>query len=140
MLQGQMLVLQMKKAFVIVMTCALAILPAAGCAATPRVKTDRLQEELDLLVTKLLKEQKVPGVSIAIVQGEKILLAKGYGFADMSKGVPVKPETRFQIGSVSKTLTAWGVMKLVERGLINLDAPIDRYLKRWHLPKTEFDN
>jgi CubicO group peptidase (beta-lactamase class C family) len=94
-----------------------------------------LEAELDVLVPKLLKEQDVPGVSIAVIQNGNVTLAKGYGLADKSKGAPVKSETRFQIGSVSKSLTAWGVMKLVERDLVELDAPVDRYLKRWHLPK-----
>src|SRR5262245_1700499 len=122
------------------MTCVMTFFLVAGCAAVQQVNPDSLETELDILVPKLLYEQSVPGVSIAIVQGGTIIMAKGYGFSNKNKGTPVKPETHFQIGSVSKTLTAWGVMKLVERGLVELDAPVDGYLKRWHLPKTEFDN
>lgn len=53
---------------------------------------------------------------------------------------PVDGDTLFQVASLSKWTTAWGVMKLVEQGRIDLDAPISRYLTRWHLPQAAFDN
>lgn len=46
------------------------------------------------------------------------------------------PATVFNVGSISKTVTAWGVLKLVERGVISLDDPVERYLRRWHLPAS----
>lgn len=58
----------------------------------------------------------------------------------VSRGAPVDRDTQFQVASLSKWATAWGVMALVERGKINLDAPVSRYLTRWQLPATEFDN
>lgn len=79
-------------------------------------------------------------MSLAVVRGGSVVLAKGYGLADKRAGTPVRPETRFQIGSVSKSLTAWAVMTLAAGGRVELDAPVDRYLRRWHLPKSDFDN
>ena len=58
----------------------------------------------------------------------------------VSRGVPVDQDTQFQVGSLSKWVTAWGVMALVERGKIDLDAPVSRYLTRWQLPAGDFDN
>ncbi len=58
----------------------------------------------------------------------------------VSKGVPVNRDTQFQVASLSKWATAWGVMKLVEEGRIDLDAPVSRYLTRWRLPASKFDN
>ena len=52
----------------------------------------------------------------------------------------VNRETVFATASMSKWITAWGVMKLVEDGKLDLDKPVDEYLKRWHLPSTKFDN
>jgi len=109
-----------------------------GRGEPPKAAT--LEAEFDALVPKLLAEKGVPGVSIAVVQGGKITLEKAYGLADKAKKKPVTSQTRFQIGSISKTLAAWAVMTLVDRGQVELDAPIDRYLKRWHLPKSEFDS
>ena len=57
-----------------------------------------------------------------------------------SVGEPVDRDTVFQVASLSKWITAWGVMALVERGRLDLDAPVSRYLTRWALPETGFDN
>lgn len=57
-----------------------------------------------------------------------------------SHGRPVDQDSLFQVASVSKWLTAWGVMTLVEQGRIDLDAPVSRYLTRWRLPESAFDN
>ncbi len=58
----------------------------------------------------------------------------------VSKGAPVDRDTRFQVASLSKWVTALGVMTLVEQGKIDLDAPVSTYLTRWKLPPSEFDN
>ncbi len=57
-----------------------------------------------------------------------------------SVSVPVDADSIFQAASISKWLTAWGVLRLVEAGRVDLDAPVDRYLRRWHLPPSNFDN
>ena len=57
----------------------------------------------------------------------------------VSQGKPIGPQSRFQVASLSKWLTAWGVMTLVEDGRIDLDAPVETYLTRWHLPDGPFD-
>jgi CubicO group peptidase (beta-lactamase class C family) len=57
-----------------------------------------------------------------------------------SIGEPVDASSLYQMASVSKWVTSWGVMALVERGAIDLDAPISRYLVRWELPESGFDN
>ena len=49
------------------------------------------------------------------------------------------PTTGFNVGSISKTIAAWGVMTLVEQGRIDLDAPVATYLTRWSLPESGFD-
>jgi CubicO group peptidase (beta-lactamase class C family) len=56
----------------------------------------------------------------------------------MSIGKPVSGDTMFQLASVSKWVTTWGVMTLVEEGRIDLDAPVSRYLKRWQLPPGDY--
>ena len=57
-----------------------------------------------------------------------------------SHGRAVDGQSLFQVASMSKWLTAWGVMRLVESGRIDLDAPVSRYLHRWKLPPSAFDN
>jgi CubicO group peptidase (beta-lactamase class C family) len=64
----------------------------------------------------------------------------GYGFANVASGTRVTSETVFNVGSISKSPTAWAVMQLVDQGKVDLDLPVDSYLKRWHLPASSFDN
>src|SRR5690349_14806810 len=79
-----------------------------------------------------MRELRVPGLAVAIVQGEQIVHLKGFGFAD-GAAQPVTPQTPFIIGSTTKSFTALAVMQLVEAGKIELDAPIQRYLPSFHL-------
>lgn len=72
---------------------------------------------------------RAPGFSIAVGQTEKILWAEGFGFADIAAQKPVTPRILFRIGSVSKPLTAVGLMLLVEQHKINLDADIHKYVR-----------
>ena len=58
----------------------------------------------------------------------------------MAAGRPVDGDTVFQAASISKTLTAWGVMRLVEQGALELDAPVGRYLTRWQLPPSPYNH
>ena len=70
------------------------------------------------------------------------LIANGRAVAThfVSVGKPVDGDSRFQVASMSKWITAWGVMTLVEAGKLDLDKPVSLYLKRWKLPKGKFDN
>jgi CubicO group peptidase (beta-lactamase class C family) len=87
-----------------------------------------LAETVDTYVTEQMDIDGIPGVSLAIVQDGKVVYAKGYGFANVEHEVPAKPETVYQLASVSKQLTAAGVLLLVQDGKIDLDASIKTYL------------
>lgn len=63
-----------------------------------------------------------------------------HGVHAVSVGTAVGANTVFQTASLSKWVTAWGVMALVEQGKLDLDAPVDKYLTRWKLPPSRFDN
>ncbi len=65
---------------------------------------------------------------------------KPVGAHFVSKGRHVDRDTLFQVASLSKWVTALGVMKLVEQGKLDLDAPVSKYLTRWHLPESQFGN
>ena len=71
-----------------------------------------------------------------------VLLAKGKIVAShfVSTGKPVDGDSRFQVASMSKWVTAWGIMTLIEAGKLDLDKPVSAYLKRWQLPPSKFDN
>lgn len=78
---------------------------------------------LDSIRTQL----NIPGMAVAIKQGNTILLKQSYGYADLEKKIPVTPQTTFRVASVTKTLTSTLVMQLVEQGKLNLDDPITKY-------------
>lgn len=102
--------------------------------------SDEFLNYLDKKVPELLDKFLVPGAAVAIIEDGKVLLQKGYGYADFNEGIKVKKDTGFNIASISKTITAWGVMKLVEEGKIDLDAPAERYLTRWQFPDTQYNS
>lgn len=103
-------------------------------------QSDGLSAQYDALIPKLLQRRGVPGVAIAVIRSGVPIWSNGYGFSDKEAAKHISSDTRFNIGSVSKAMTAWGVMRLVEQGLIELDVPVDQYLKRWHLLPSDFDN
>jgi len=96
-------------------------------------------KELDHKIPLMLKDYKVPGLAIALIENGEVILQKGYGYSNIIAKSEVCEDTGFNIGSISKTVAAWGVMKLVEKGKIKLDDPVEKHLTRWHLPKSEFD-
>jgi CubicO group peptidase (beta-lactamase class C family) len=87
---------------------------------------------------RALAESTTPGLAVALVCHGRTSWAAGYGVADQAKGQPVTPATRFQAASVSKPVTAWGVLRLVEQGRIGLDEPVVGHLRRWCPPPSPF--
>lgn len=90
-------------------------------------------------VPGLLERHRVEGAAVAVVEGGEVAWAEGYGLADVAAGRRVTPDTLFNAGSISKAVSAWGVMRLVERDLLDLDEPVASYLTRWRLPESEHD-
>jgi CubicO group peptidase (beta-lactamase class C family) len=82
----------------------------------------------DAYVEQAMKDWKVPGLAIAIVQDTSIVFAKGYGYRDVENKKPVTENTLFAIGSCTKAFTAAAIGKLVDDGIVDLDEPVIRYL------------
>lgn len=85
-----------------------------------------------------MKYYKVPGVSIAVIKDYKIDWAKGYGLADTINKIPVTNETMFSAGSISKLLMAATALKMVEKGQMELDQPINNYLTSWKIGENDY--
>jgi len=79
-------------------------------------------EQLDEVVVATMRRLGIPGASLAVARNGSLVLAKGYGWADLQARVPAGPETLFALASVSKSLTAVTILKLVEAGRLDLDA------------------
>jgi CubicO group peptidase (beta-lactamase class C family) len=80
-----------------------------------------------------------PGLAVALVHHGRVAWVKGYGLVGRETREPVTRATRFQAASVSKPVTAWGLLRVVEQGRIGLDEPVVGYLRRWHPPPSPFD-
>jgi CubicO group peptidase (beta-lactamase class C family) len=85
-------------------------------------------DSVDDYVRRELARQRIPGLAVVVTQSGKIVKVAGYGYANLEHQVPVKPETVFQSGSISKQLAASVAMLLVEDGKIVLDEPVKKYL------------
>ncbi len=96
------------------------------------------EDVIAAIVPGLLDEYHTPGAAVAIIRNGESLLHRGFGVADRESGVAVSPQTAFNVGSISKTLTAVGVMNLAEHGRIGLDDPVATHLHRWHWPPSPF--
>ena len=81
----------------------------------------------------------VPGVSIAVLDEGRLAWAKGYGVTDAVTGAPVTTETLFQAASISKPVAATAALRLVEEGFLELDVPVNDYLKGWKIPENDFN-
>ncbi|MEZ4864902.1 MAG: serine hydrolase domain-containing protein [Caldilineaceae bacterium] len=86
---------------------------------------------INSFITQQMAAQRVPGLALAIVQGDEILYVQGYGAARASE--PVTAQTQFLLASLSKSFTAVAVLQLVEAGKLDLDAPVQRYLPSFGL-------
>ena len=86
-------------------------------------RLERFEKEVEELRTFL----KVPGISAVIIKDQKVLWAKGFGFADVEKKIPATPDTLFHIASLTKTFGATLIMQLVEQGKLSLEEPISLY-------------
>ena len=87
-----------------------------------------VEAAVDSIAESALKGRSIPGLSVAVMRGAQMVIAKGYGFADVERKIPAAPETIYQLGSISKQFTAAAIMRLVERGKVRLDDPLTKYL------------
>lgn len=129
--------------FVLFCLCIVGSVSALASEVTvdlANMSIDQFAAHLDTAVPDVLKASKVEGMAIAVVRNGEIAFSRGYGWQDKSAKLPVETDTVFQMASISKSLAAWGVMKLVQEGKIDLDTPVETYLTRWKLPNSKFDH
>jgi CubicO group peptidase (beta-lactamase class C family)/D-alanyl-D-alanine dipeptidase len=94
----------------------------------PRADYAKVAEALKPFIEGQMALTGIPGLSIAIVDDQQIVWAQGFGMADPRQKISASAETVYRIGSVSKLFTDIGIMQRLERGEINLDAPVSTYL------------
>lgn len=83
---------------------------------------------IDSFIPLKMKESGMVGIGAAIIENGKVVWTQGYGFADKEKKIPFTPNTIMNIGGISKTITAFSIMKAVQDSIVELDEDINKYL------------
>src|SRR5918993_4421648 len=102
------------------------VTPAARAQAPDPYKP--AVEHLQALVEREVADKRLPALSIALIDDQRVVWSKGFGHQDRDGKVPATARTVYRVGSVSKLFTDVAVMRLVEQGEIDLDAPVTKYL------------
>ncbi len=97
-------------------------------SAPAAVQTRAVVDSIDSFVRSELARQRIPGMSVAVLRGDSLLLARGYGYGNVEHHVPATESTVYEVGSVSKQFTAAAVVMLSEQGRLSLEDPIVRFL------------
>ena len=120
--------------------CSTDSQPAAvenpGAQSAVEIPAERIPEavsKLDRLASDAMAETGIPGMAIAVVQGDQLLYARGFGVADLDTGEPVDADTAFQLASVSKPIGATVVASLVGTGEITWDDPVVQHFPEFAL-------
>ncbi|WP_422925601.1 serine hydrolase [Singulisphaera sp. PoT] len=106
----------------------------AVAASGPYVDAAR---QLEAWIAREVEDKRLPALSIALIDDQHVVWAKGFGQADRTQHRPATAESVYRVGSVSKLFTDVAVMQLVEQGLVDLDAPVQKYLPEF-APKNPF--
>jgi CubicO group peptidase (beta-lactamase class C family) len=122
----------------------LAIIVLGGCSTMPprpemlaRGDYSYTKEYMSWLINKEMKKNDVAGLSIALVDDQKVVWSEGFGYANKVGNVPATPETVYRVGSISKLFTATAVMQLAEQGKMDIDKPLQTYIPEFSI-KSRF--
>jgi len=114
---------------------AFFFIQAISAATLPR---EKFTDHLDKRITELMEVYDIPGANIALISKGEVFWSKAYGYADLSKKIKMTTSTYCRVESISKSVTTWGVMKLVQQGKVALDKPVNHYIKSWQFPESKF--
>ena len=113
------------------LTAAFFVLASSLSAKEPPLQ--QALAEIDPVIEQALMTYQVPGLAVAVVVGDEVVLAKGYGFRDVEKKLPVTPETQMPIASMTKQFTVAALGTLVRQGKLDWDKPVREYLPNFRL-------
>ena len=90
----------------------------------------------ELAISRAMKTHKIPGIAVALIDGQNIIYENGFGVADLETKKPVTRDTIFNAGSIAKLFTGIEIMRMYEQGLIDIDAPVSHYLPDFSIKTT----
>jgi CubicO group peptidase (beta-lactamase class C family) len=98
------------------------------CAGAVSAQTAAIPDSIDRFLKAELVRQRIPGMSVAVLRGDSVLLSRGYGFANVEQHVPATDSTVYMVGSLTKPFTASAIVLLSQQRRLGLDDPIIKYL------------
>jgi CubicO group peptidase (beta-lactamase class C family) len=98
---------------------------------------DEAFDRLDTFIAHRMRASNTPGLAMALMDRERLLRVSTYGYADLARGTPVTPETRFAIGSDGKAFTALALLQQLDAGRLDLHAPVTQYLP-WFAVRSRY--
>lgn len=120
--------------------CFTFVLLLSGCAGTPPKPTNIARNDyepakqyLSALIKQDMAKHDVKGLSIALIDDQKVVWAEGFGYADVANQVPATADTVYRIGSISKVVTATEIMRLSEQSKVELDKPVTDYVPEFSI-------
>ncbi len=117
--------MQMLRRSMIVIVCSLTSFAGIGLC---QERSRPLARVLDPILIEIFDVGLTPGMAVAVVQGDDLVYARGFGFADVENRRPATPKTLFYVASTTKSFTALAAALLADRGELSLDAPLSEYL------------
>ncbi len=104
----------------------------------PQAPLKTFTAHLDQRIPAMMQTYGIPGVAVALIKDGKTSWMQAYGYANREQQLEMTAKTYCRMESISKSVTAWGVMRLVEQGSVQLDSPLTAYLSNWQLPQSDF--
>lgn len=128
---------------IILLITVVLVISAAKTYPEGNIKADQSLDEfinhLNSHIPILMKDYEIPGLNIALIKEGKLSWTKAYGYANLSQNRKMTTDTYCRVESISKSVTAWGIMKLVEQEKLDLNKPVEQYIKSWKFPESNFD-
>lgn len=116
------------------------VLLFSGCAGVPPRPTNIVHNDYEpakqylfALIKEDMAKHDVKGLSIALIDDQKVVWAEGFGYADVANHVPATADTVYRIGSISKVVTATEIMQLAEQGKVELDQAVTAYVREFSI-------
>jgi len=117
-------IVKFSRILISILLLALALCASINAQPAPTIDVNQKLAGFDEFMEKTLKDWNAPGIGVGIVVGDKLVFAKGYGYRDYEKKLPLTPQTMFTIASNTKLFTAVAAGMLVEEGKLTWDRPI----------------
>ena len=105
-----------------------SLMTAVSCFSSIAAQSPALPDTVDRFIRAELARRRIPGMAVAVLRGDSVLLARGYGLAELEHRTPATDNTVFPVGSLTKPFTAAGIVRLAQQRRLKLDDPIVQYL------------